>query len=72
MATGKINSPAEIEAIANEAFALLSHDEGNQPLTAGEIVTTGTLTRALPVAAGEAWTTELIGVGLDGIRVRFA
>jgi 2-oxo-3-hexenedioate decarboxylase len=51
---------------------VLTHDEGNPPLTAGEIVTTGTLTRALPVAAGETWTTELIGLGLDGIRVRFA
>ena len=39
---------------------------------AGEIVTTGTLTRALPVAAGETWRTELKGVGLDGIEVRFS
>jgi 2-oxo-3-hexenedioate decarboxylase len=31
----------------------------NPPLTVGEIVTTGTLTRALLVAAGETWTTEL-------------
>jgi 2-keto-4-pentenoate hydratase len=41
-------------------------------VAAGEIVTTGTLTRALPVSAGETWTTELTGVGLDGICVRFA
>jgi 2-oxo-3-hexenedioate decarboxylase len=43
----------------------------NSPLAAGEIVTTGTLTRAFPVAAGETWTTELTGVPLDGIAVRF-
>jgi 2-oxo-3-hexenedioate decarboxylase len=51
---------------------ILGRDTVNPPLAAGEIVTTGTLTRALPVSAGETWTTELTGVGLDGICVRFA
>src|SRR5258708_40269656 len=32
---------------------LLGRDQVNPPLAAGEIVTTGTLTRALPVSAGE-------------------
>jgi 2-oxo-3-hexenedioate decarboxylase len=50
---------------------ILVRDQVNPPLAADEIVTTGTLTRALPVSAGETWTTELIGVGLDGICVRF-
>jgi 2-oxo-3-hexenedioate decarboxylase len=47
-------------------------DQVNPPLAASEIVTTGTLTRALPVSAGETWVTGLTGVGLDGIWVRFA
>lgn len=51
---------------------ILVRDQVNPPLAAGEIVTTGTLTRALPVSAGETWTTELTAVGLDGICVRFA
>ena len=51
---------------------MLARDEVNPPLAAGEIVTTGTLTRALPVSGGETWTTELRGVALNGIRVRFA
>ena len=51
---------------------ILVRDPVNPPLAAGEIVTTGTLTRALPVSAGETWTTELTGIGLDGICVRFA
>ena len=51
---------------------ILVRDQVNPPLAAGEIVTTGTLTRALPVSAGETWTTELTGVGLNGICVRFA
>jgi 2-oxo-3-hexenedioate decarboxylase len=50
---------------------LLAVDPINPPLSAGEIVTTGTLTRALPVTPGETWTTELAGVALAGIRVRF-
>jgi len=51
---------------------ILVRDQVNPPLAAGEIVTTGTLTRALPVTAGETWTTELTGIGLGGICVRFA
>ena len=51
---------------------LLAKDRDNPPLAAGEIVTTGTLTKALPVAPGETWTTQLSGVALDGISVRFA
>ena len=51
---------------------ILSRDHVNPPLAAGEIVTTGTLTRALPVSGGETWTTELTGVALNGICVRFA
>ena len=51
---------------------ILGRDPVNPSLAPGEIVTTGTLTRALPVLAGETWATELTGVGLDGICVRFA
>ena len=51
---------------------ILEGDQVNPPLAAGEIITTGTLTRALPVSAGETWTTKLTGVAFDGIRVRFA
>jgi 2-oxo-3-hexenedioate decarboxylase len=50
---------------------ILARDQVNPPLAAGEIVTTGTLTRALPVSPGETWTTELAGIALDGIHVRF-
>jgi 2-oxo-3-hexenedioate decarboxylase len=49
---------------------LLAAEHDNPPLAAGEIVTTGTLTRALPVAPGETWTTELFGVALPGLSVR--
>jgi 2-keto-4-pentenoate hydratase len=51
---------------------LLAHDSVNPPLAAGEIVTTGTLTRAMPVAPGETWSTALHGIALDSIALRFA
>jgi 2-keto-4-pentenoate hydratase len=41
------------------------------PLAAGEIVTTGVLTDAHPVAVGQTWTTELHGLPLPGLRVTF-
>jgi 2-oxo-3-hexenedioate decarboxylase len=50
---------------------VLAGDPAMPPLAAGEIVTTGTLTRALPVAAGQTWTTALRGVDLPGNRLRF-
>lgn len=51
---------------------VLGRDQINPPLAAGEIVTTGTLTRAFPITAGETWTTKLTRVPFDGICVRFA
>jgi 2-oxo-3-hexenedioate decarboxylase len=50
---------------------LLARDGFNPPLAAGEIVTTGTLTRAMPVKRSETWSTALRGIALEGIRVRF-
>lgn len=39
------------------------------PLAAGELVSTGTLTRALPVAPGQQWHTVLRGVPLPGLTL---
>ena len=36
-------------------------------LKAGDIVTTGTLTRALSIAQGERWNTRLEGIPLPGM-----
>ena len=52
--------------------ALLADDPVNPPLQAGEIVSTGTLTRAFPVGPGETWTTELTGIPLPGAALRFS
>ncbi len=50
---------------------LLAADPGQPQLAAGEVVTTGTLTRALPVAPGQSWRTALSGIDLPGLALRF-
>jgi 2-oxo-3-hexenedioate decarboxylase len=51
---------------------VLSRDPVNLPLAAGEIITTGTATRAFDVAPGEDWQTRIEGLPLPdlGLRVR--
>jgi 2-oxo-3-hexenedioate decarboxylase len=39
------------------------------PLIAGEIVTTGTITDAWPVAPGETWSSDYGAFGLEGITL---
>lgn len=50
---------------------LLARDPDSPPLTSGEVVSTGTLTRALPIAPGETWSTAPLHVPLRGISVTF-
>lgn len=50
---------------------LLEKDSANPQLTVGEIITTGTLTKAMPVRPGERWTTKLSGIPLGGIEIQF-
>lgn len=52
--------------------AVLARDPVNPPLAAGEVVTTGTLTRALPIAPGQTWSTVLRGIGLTGLQLRLS
>jgi len=58
-------------SVIRHVTQLLEKDSDNPPLAAGELVATGTLTRALPVKAGETWTTKLNGIALEGIGLRF-
>lgn len=50
---------------------LLASDPVNPPLATGEIVSTGTLTKAMPIAPGQTWTAAPTGIGLDPIRLSF-
>ena len=43
-----------------------------EPLRAGEVVTTGTLTRAWPVGPDETWSAEFAGLGLGRVEVTFS
>jgi 2-oxo-3-hexenedioate decarboxylase len=49
---------------------VLAGDAGQPPLVAGEVVTTGTLTRAFPVQPGQTWSTRLARVDLPGATLR--
>lgn len=60
-----------LQAVAHLVGLLAEQDRFPQ-IAAGEIVTTGTLTAAWPVAPGQLWRTRLDGLGLAGISVRFS
>ena len=59
-----------LAAIAHLLAVMAKQRRGLQ-LEANELVTTGTLTPALPIHAGETWRTELHGIALPGISVQF-
>jgi 2-keto-4-pentenoate hydratase len=50
---------------------VLSRQTLAPPLQANELVSTGTLTAALPVKSGQTWSTKLNGIALPGISVSF-
>lgn len=57
-----------LQAVAH-IIAVLAQQPHALPLQADELVTTGTLTAALSIRAGETWTTEIDGIGLPGLSV---
>jgi 2-keto-4-pentenoate hydratase len=51
---------------------VLSRQPQFEPLAAGEIITTGTLTAAMPIQAGETWSSGYEGLpGVTGLTLRF-
>jgi 2-oxo-3-hexenedioate decarboxylase len=63
-----LGSPAAALEHLAQRLAAQSLFEG---LAAGEIITTGTLTDAQPVAAGERWSCDYGALGLQGIDALF-
>lgn len=59
-----------LSAIAH-LLELLVNDQHNAPVAAGEIITTGTVTKAWPLAPGETWRTEIRGLTLPGVEISF-
>jgi 2-keto-4-pentenoate hydratase len=67
---GELVLGSPLKALAH-AIRLLASLREHPGIEAGEIVTTGTLTDAMPVAAGETWSTRLDGLPVGGISLRF-
>jgi 2-oxo-3-hexenedioate decarboxylase len=51
---------------------VLARQPKSAPLASGEIVTTGTVTDAWPVARGETWSSDYGALGLPGLRLRLS
>ena len=54
-----------------DLIATIAGQPDAEPLRAGDLVTTGTLTSALTVRAGETWSTQIEGIGLPGMSIVF-
>jgi 2-oxo-3-hexenedioate decarboxylase len=52
-------------------ISVITKQPHTTPLQLGEIVTTGTLTAALPIRPGQTWSTDFKGIALSGISVTF-
>lgn len=50
---------------------MLARQPAFEPLAAGEIISTGTLTAALPVKAGETWSSAYEGLPVTGLTLSF-
>lgn len=59
-----------LAAIAH-LITVLAKQPQQMPLQANEMVTTGTVTTAQSIFAGETWRTELQGIALPGLSVEF-
>jgi 2-oxo-3-hexenedioate decarboxylase len=55
-------------AALRHLIELLASDPHNPPLRTGEIISTGTLTLAMPVKPGERWTTTVTGIPLEEVN----
>lgn len=62
-----LGTPLEALRRINNAL----HRDGMDTLKKGEVITTGTITTAVPVKANETWSTKLEGLALPGIKIKF-
>lgn len=57
-----------LQALAH-LVAVLADDPFNPPIAAGEMITTGTMTRAFPIRPGERWSTSIEDYPLPGLSI---
>jgi 2-oxo-3-hexenedioate decarboxylase len=62
-----LKSPARA---LGELAAAISRQTGAEPLSAGELVSTGTLTTSMLIAPGQQWQATVEGLPLAGLTVR--
>lgn len=63
-----LDGPVDALAFAAREIAA----EGSTTMKSGELVSTGTVTRAFPIASGQRWSTSISGYDLPGMDVIFA
>ena len=56
----------------SELAAAISQRMPEEPLSAGELVSSGTLTESQPIAAGESWTATVDGIELPSLTLRIS
>jgi 2-oxo-3-hexenedioate decarboxylase len=54
-----------------ELATAISRRPGAEPLAAGDLVSTGTLTTPQPVADGDVWRAEVTGLDLSALTLTF-
>ncbi len=62
-----LRSPA---LCVGELAAALLRQPGAEPLAAGELISSGTLTTGQPIEAGETWSAEVEGIALAALVLR--
>ena len=68
--TGKNVLGGPLSALRHFVINAAKHSD-DYVLRPGDLITTGTLTRALPIAPGETWTTESSGIPLSPMKIAF-
>ena len=53
-----------------ELASAIARQPGAEPLAAGELVSSGTLTESAPISANETWTAVLDGLDLPALTLR--
>lgn len=66
IATNVLGGP--LTALKN-VVSVLAGDPYNPPIAAGEIVTTGTITRAFPMKPGQIWKSSFVGAPFAGLTL---
>lgn len=68
-ATNVLGGP--LSALRN-AIEVIARDPHNPQISAGEIVTTGTVTRAFPISASQIWRSAVKGAPFEGLTIQIA